>query len=78
MEGREGSIEQGMAGSFLAQSRMHSKHIRIQECSMNSAKFKILGQKDFLQAPDYSGKCEKRFDKQFIYADWTQTFFIQQ
>lgn len=59
MEGREGSIEQGMAGSPLAQSRMHSKHIRIQECSMNSAKFKILGQKDFLQAPDYSGKCEK-------------------
>lgn len=55
MEGREGSIEQGMAVSFLIQRRMHCKHIEINECSMNSAKFKIAGQKGFLQVPDDLG-----------------------
>ena len=54
MEGRAGSTEQAMAVPCLAQ-RMHGKCICINEDSMNSAKFKILGQKDFLQVPDDSG-----------------------
>lgn len=53
--GRVGSIEQGMAVPFLVQRRMHCKHIRINEGSVNSAKFKILRQRDFLQVPDYLG-----------------------
>lgn len=44
VEGREGCIEQGMAVSFLAQRGMHCKHVQVNECSMNSAKFKTLGQ----------------------------------
>ena len=49
------SREQAMPVSFLAQRRMHCKFIRTNDCSMNSVKFKIRGQKDFPQVPDDSG-----------------------
>ena len=54
VEGRAGSIEQTEAIPFLTW-RMPGQCIWINGDSMNSAKFKILRQKDFLQVPDDSG-----------------------
>lgn len=55
VEGRVGCMEQAAAVSFLAQRRMHCKGIWANECSVNCAKFKILGQKHFLYFPGDSG-----------------------